>query len=277
MKQQITILIADDEFTIRQGLASLPWTTIGITKVIAVANGEEAKSVLDAYNVDIILSDIKMPGFTGLDIASYVRQYSIDAIVILISGFAEFSMAQEALRNNVYDYILKPINPKKLFEIVGKAVEMLYQKRYLENAVRLVEERAGSYDTMAQIKNCFFEVSSQMDEILSYIASNFSSDITLPLLSEKYHFSITYLSRMFRKETGYSFLCILNAVRILNACWQLQKTNRKIGSICEDVGIHDFHYFSQVFKKVFGCTPRDYRKETQTVNLKFILEMMDKK
>ncbi len=268
------LLIADDEMLIRNGLLSLPWESIGITQVLSAENGIEAKEILANHAVDIMLSDIRMPGANGLEVAAYIRQYSIDTAVILLTGFSEFEYAQEAIRHQVYGYILKPLKPKDILDTVASVKLRLEQKRYQAQVVRAHEETAGSFDTMAQIQNCFGNVNKQVMEMLSHIAREFDQDISLNGLADSYHFSTTYVSRLFKKETGFSFSDILTGIRLMNAMDMLKEDREKIGVICEKVGFRDQRYFSQVFKKVFGCTPGDYKKNPKRIRLKEILEIM---
>ena len=82
-------------------------------------------------------------------------------------------------------------------------------------------------------------------------------------LAEKYHFSVGYLSRMIKKETGYSFSEILNSIRLTAAVELLADETIKISHIGDRVGFSDQKYFSQVFKKTFGMSPGEYRKQKE--------------
>lgn len=115
----MNLLVADDEMAIRRGMLSLPWTSIGIEEVYEAENGLQAKDILRQKRVDIIISDIKMPGLTGLELAEYVKEYDLDTAVILLTGFSDFSYAQKAIRNEVFDYMLKPLRPKDILETVS--------------------------------------------------------------------------------------------------------------------------------------------------------------
>lgn len=268
------LLIADDEVLIRKGLLSLPWDSIGITEVCFAENGVDAKIILLENHIDILLSDIRMPGMTGLEVAALVNQYSLDTAVILLTGFSEFEYAREAIKSNVYDYILKPLRPKDILDTVARAKDRLERLRYRNQVVRKHEEKMGIFDTLTQIENCFEECNPQVKEMLDFIGKNFDQDITLNCLAEKYHFSVTYVSKLFKKETGYAFSDILTGIRLMNAVEMLLLDRVKIGVICDKVGFKDQRYFSQVFKKVFGCTPCEYKKSPKRIKLKEILEFM---
>lgn len=258
------LLIADDEKNIRNGLLSLPWNTIGIQKVYQAENGLEALEILEGKQIDIVISDIKMPGLSGLELAEFVQKNSLDTAVVLLTGFSEFEYAQKALRNGVLDYMLKPLRPKDILSTVLKVKETLEKRRYKEKVVEQYEGVANSRDYQEQISWHFRGVNEQAMEILKDMAQNFSQGVSLNSLAEKYHYSVAYLSRMIKKETGFSFSEILNSIRLAQAAELLQKDCGKISMAGEMAGFSDQKYFSQVFKKAFGVSPGEFRKQEES-------------
>ena len=258
------LLIADDEKNIRNGLLSLPWNTLGIQKVYQAENGLEALEILEGKQIDIVISDIKMPGLSGLELAEFVQKNSLDTAVVLLTGFSEFEYAQKALRNGVLDYMLKPLRPKDILATVLKVKETLEKRRYKEKVVERYEGAANSRDYQEQISWHFRGVNEQAMEILKDVAQNFSQGVSLNSLAEKYHYSVAYLSRMIKKETGFSFSEILNSIRLAQAAELLQKDCGKISMAGEMAGFSDQKYFSQVFKKAFGVSPGEFRKQEET-------------
>ena len=115
----LTVYIADDEV----------WITLGLTKlleksgydiwVIGTANnGITAKEEIAEFKPDILFTDIRMPGKTGLELLSEIPEVSPATKVVMISGYAEFSYAQEAVKLHAYDYLLKPIKEEELNRIL---------------------------------------------------------------------------------------------------------------------------------------------------------------
>lgn len=258
------LLIADDEKNIRNGLLSLPWNTIGIQKVYQAENGLEALEILEGKQIDIVISDIKMPGLSGLELSEFVQKNNLDTAVVLLTGFSEFEYAQKALRNGVLDYMLKPLRPKDILSTVLKVKETLEKRRYKEKVVEQYEGVANSRDYQEQISWHFRGVNEQAMEILKDMAQNFSQGVSLNSLAEKYHYSVAYLSRMIKKETGFSFSEILNSIRLAQAAELLQKDCGKISMAGEMAGFSDQKYFSQVFKKAFGVSPGEFRKQEES-------------
>ena len=276
----MNMLIADDEITIRKGMLSLPWEKIGIQTIYEAENGLQAKEFLKNEIIDIVISDIRMPGMSGLELAEYVKECGLDCAVILLTGFSEFEYAQRAIKNEVSDYLLKPLRQKDILETVSRTAEKLNERRYREKIVRQHETEMDEFNITTQVKHYFHNVNEQVAVILDDIAGNYFEDISLNSLAEKNHFSISYLSRLIKKETGYGFSDLLNGIRLLHAVDLLQNTNIRIGEISERAGFQDTRYFGQIFKKVFGCNPREFKKaadENKRYNLKLILELLQEK
>lgn len=255
------LLIADDEMVIRKGMVSLDWKSIGMDEVFSVSNGDEARELLMTVPVDIVIFDIRMPGMSGLELAEMVKQKSMDMAVVLLTGFSEFEYARRAIKSEVYEYLVKPVNPRELLETIENVKVRLLRERYQKKLVREHEDMEGTYDTVSQVRNQFSKVSQNVLTILTDMAAEFASPISLGEMSRRYHFTNSYISKKIKKETGYSFLEILNAIRLMNAAMLLAE-GEKVNKACEKAGFNDQRYFSQVFRRVFGCSPSEYRKES---------------
>lgn len=120
------VVIADDEPLIVSGLSEkVNWKQMNCTVVGVAANGVQARAHLEKLNPDILLTDVAMPGMTGLELAAWLRQQKRSTRVILLSAYDYFQYAQEGIRMGACDYILKPINMERLREAVSKAIEQL--------------------------------------------------------------------------------------------------------------------------------------------------------
>jgi two-component system, response regulator YesN len=139
LQQLLKVLIADDEPNIREGIRySIDWHGIGMEVVAEAEDGEEALELALEYEVDVLLADLNMPIMNGLTLIKNIRENLQKCRVVIISGHDEFSYAQEALRLEVEDYILKPIKPDSLTEVLKKVRNKLQtqtaQRKYLEIA-----------------------------------------------------------------------------------------------------------------------------------------------
>lgn len=135
----LKVLIADDEPIIREGIRdSIEWNEIGMEVVAEAEDGEEALELAVKYEIDILLADLNMPIMNGLTLIKNIRRSLPNCRVVVISGYDEFGYAQEALRLHVDDYLLKPIKPRNLTEVLERTREkykkQAAEKKYLEIA-----------------------------------------------------------------------------------------------------------------------------------------------
>ena len=94
---------------------------------------------------------------------------------------------------------------------------------------------------------------------IDYIELHFAEGISMNEVAATINFSPTYFSRLFKKETGHSFVSYLTLVRILRSIWMLRQTNQAIEQIAMDLGFNTPNYFSSTFKKEIGLSPSQYR------------------
>src|SRR5690625_374146 len=136
----IKVLIIDDEPMICKGLSDkIDWKNMGCAVCGIAMNGLEGKKKINELKPDIVISDIIMPGCTGLELAEYVYEFHKDIMMILLSGYDEFTFAKEALKYNVFDYILKPTDKEEVKIIIKKAMEVLDQRRNQKKSYQHME------------------------------------------------------------------------------------------------------------------------------------------
>ena len=251
------LLIADDEKLVLEGLRNLDWASVGITDLICAANGSEALKMLSEWKPDILITDVVMPGFSGLEIAKIISRQKLNTKVIILSGYDTFSFAQEAIRYDVSEYLLKPCSAEEIM----KSVERVLKDITLSDASSSLENLYLSKMQLASSE------SDTIRDVLHYIESNYMADITLSSLGEQLNYSPAYLSKLIKEKTDFSFLKLLTLVRMIKAAELLTTSDLKIYSICEKIGIVDPRYFSQVFRKTFGISPLEYKKSYQNRNI----------
>lgn len=247
------ILLADDEQLIRKGLAALDWASIGVQVVAVAENGIEARDLTLQHRPDIALVDIRMPGLSGIEYAEFIQTEGLSCKVIFLSGYNQFDYAQKAIRTGASDYILKPSDPAEIFLCVQKAIQEIEHSREIDKKIRV-------HEISEQLQDQTRGTSEPIDRILSYISSRYQENISLSLLSEELHFNPSYVSRYIKKKTGHNFSEMLTSVRIKKAAELLVHTNCSVTEISSMVGISDYKYFSQVFKKMLGTSPTEYKK-----------------
>lgn len=138
------VLIADDESIIREGiLSSLNWQQLGLEVVAEAEDGEEALELARKHSVHILLVDLNMPIMNGMSLIKHMREELPDCKIIIITGHDEFTYAQAAIRMNVDDYILKPVNPAQLADVLTKITKQmassLEKEEHLQMASKQIE------------------------------------------------------------------------------------------------------------------------------------------
>lgn len=120
------IMIADDETLICRGLETLiDWASLDCELVFSAENGQQVVDNLGRYQPDIIISDIKMPLLDGLGVAQYVYNHHFPAKVILLTAFADFSYAKQAIAYGVSDYVTKTGAMDSLIKAVQKCKQQI--------------------------------------------------------------------------------------------------------------------------------------------------------
>ncbi len=131
------VLVVDDEGAIRYSV-SKTLQRIGY-EVDEAASGEEALDMMGKREYDVILTDIRMPGLTGVELLKRIKDVSPDGIVILMTGYASLGTAVESLRLGAHDYLIKPSSSQDIRQSVARGIERsrnLKRRRALLDAIR---------------------------------------------------------------------------------------------------------------------------------------------
>ena len=237
-----SLLIADDEEVVREGLVRYIKLHCDLfDEIYEAKDGSEALDLAFKHAPQLILLDVQMPVYTGIDVMRQISQSSIKPIVLIISGYDEFKYAQQAMHYGAKEYLIKPV---KAQELVRRIYELMGEKKTEEN-----DDKA--------------EVSSIVKSCMNYIEDHYSEDLSLSLVSEKMGLSSSYLSTKFSQEMGMVFIDYVNKIRVEHACDFLKHGYLKIYEITEKVGFNDTKYFSKIFKKVTGVSPKEYMQNNK--------------
>ena len=238
----LNVYIADDEVWVTLGLKKLLGKIDIESYVVGIANnGLTAKEEIEMFKPDVVFTDIRMPGLSGLDLLQAIPEVSPETKVVIITGFAEFAYAKEAVQHHAYDYLLKPIKKEDLIRVMTAITNE--RKDDDED-----EEPVPAYDRM-------------IDNVISDIRDHYTEDISLTSLAAKYNISMGHLSKMIKEQLQINFSDYIASLRIQRAKELLRDESISIQEIAEIVGYNDYFYFTKVFKKVEGISPSKYRKE----------------
>lgn len=145
----LQILIVDDEpLTLEYLERFLSGLFIKNSKILLAQNGRDALELMQNTQVDLVISDIRMPVVDGLDLALHIRERKQTTRVILLTGYEDFNYAQQALKYGVRDYLLKPINKEELALAVQKQIEGIRQEKQHQLDYLRVFEHSEAYRTL---------------------------------------------------------------------------------------------------------------------------------
>jgi two-component system response regulator YesN len=123
------MLIVDDEIHIVDSLAdTIDWRPTGITAVYKAYNAQEALETLQMQKIDIVVTDIRMPGMNGLELIDRIRQHWNRMKIVLLTGYADFDYAKHALEQNVSAYLVKPVADDEILQVVEKLTAELEEE-----------------------------------------------------------------------------------------------------------------------------------------------------
>jgi two-component system, response regulator YesN len=237
-----TLLLVDDEPTTLRGLtATIPWQTIGVSDVLTASDGNEALQTLRTAPVDIVVTDVRMPRVDGLVLIDEIAAHFSHVRVVILSGYENFVWAKHAIKRDVADYLLKPVDVAELMTVVG----------------RLVSDIHGDKDGMSQDHGIGNRRSIR--RAVRYLRENHHHPISLAEVAAEIGLSPNYFSSLFKQTTGESFSTTLNRIRISRAGDLLRSTDLTMADIADRVGYSDHKYFGRKFKEVMGVSPNEYR------------------
>lgn len=236
------LLVEDEPLLLRSLERCIRKLDMGFEPITA-QNGQEAIELLKNSEIHLIISDIIMPIVSGLELLEYVDHHLPHIPVIILSGHADFTYAQTALRTGAFDYILKPFSEERIENILLKA------KLKLGSQYHLLEEDTLSGKSTQQ----------SIEYARLYLKEHYADQIDLNLLAKKLGYSPAYLTKMFNKHEKCSPLRYLTNLRISKAKNLLRNTDLPIKEIGEQVGYESQFYFSRVFRKLISLSPSEYR------------------
>jgi YesN/AraC family two-component response regulator len=239
------VLLIEDERWVRVALRNvLEQTGLPFQVVQECTHGLEALDWLKLHEADLIMADVKMPVMDGITFIEQLSQRSVRPSVILISGHDDFTFVQQALRYGVKDYLLKPVEKQDM---------TLCLQRWMDQYEQAPEH------TPPPIESDYAKLST-VEHVIQIINESLPREVTLTDVAAKVHLNPSYLSHLFKQQTGQKFVDYIVMRRMDEAKKLVRATSLRISEIAERLGYQDIAYFSNTFKKMTGKTPLEYRK-----------------
>mgnify|MGYP000161406916 CR=1 FL=1 len=260
------VLLVDDEAWALVGIRKIfKWNEKGFEVIGETTDSEEAFQMICEQKPDVVFTDIRMPEVSGIDLIKMTRDRGGDTEFVIISGFGEFSYAQEALRQGAFDYRLKPLQYSEADELLEKLFAHLEEKN--KNS-RHRDKSVDAVSTVMEMDHCkHIDANENFKDLLMFVNQNFKQELYLKELSSKFFINETYCSELFKKVTGKTFSEYINNLRIKNACRLFDTTGLTVDEVAREIGYKDYYYFNKVFKKYTGSTPFKYRRSKKQLRV----------
>ncbi|RKI93162.1 response regulator [Parablautia intestinalis] len=249
---KMNILIVDDERLILTGLKSCIEKIADVSCTVQTStSGRQALQILEFFPADLMITDVEMPGISGLDLIMKARQQNLCHRFMILSGYDKFEYARTAIKYGVKDYLLKPVDKDELrASICTIAREM---KEHTD--LKLIEKYNSYFPHIGQES-----IPSPLQKCVSFIAANYNHDISLSMLSEHIGKTENYICNLFRKEWDTTFLEIVNETRLREALYLLiYQPSLPIRDISLKVGYKTERQLFRLFKTKLGLTPLQIR------------------
>ncbi|MBT2770958.1 response regulator [Halomonas sp. ISL-60] len=127
------LLIVDDgHYVVEYMKHLLDWKTFGIDQIETTTNSIEAREMLNRSDIDILITDIRMPEVSGIDLLQHIHKNSLPTKVIILSGYSQFEYAQQGIRLGALDYLLKPVDKDDVEKAMSKAIKNIIKSRPIQ-------------------------------------------------------------------------------------------------------------------------------------------------
>lgn len=231
------LLIDDEPIELKQLelLINANYPNWNVLKALYASEALELAAALRAQNevFDLALVDIQLPGMTGLELAGKLKEQMPDMEIIIISAYSEFDYAKQSIHLKVIDYLLKPVIEQELLEALDKFMQL--------------KPEVSSYREIIR-------------QVMKIVERDYKKEIRLAEIAKELHINASYISRLFKEEVGVNFSDYVLNYRIKKAkMYLLQNKEASMLEVAEQCGFNSQQYFSKVFKRLVGYSPREYR------------------
>ncbi|WP_304942156.1 response regulator transcription factor [Vallitalea guaymasensis] len=237
-----------------------------------VINGNN--SVIEFEQLCNTKKDIKIPKKIFSDLEKYINNLDIEGCKNTINNFFDMLVMNKRLRPMDIQLqclllIISTVKSMKsiqfeLNEFIGRDVLSIEEISRFKSIEEIKNWLTNVISSIIELKYKSQNIKpSTIDEIKTYINQHYTENLSLNSIAEHFFFNPYYLSQLFKKKTGESYLNYVTKLRIQKAQQLLNTTNMKIYEICHAIGYENTKYFNKVFQKHIGLKPSEYRKKNK--------------
>ena len=246
------ILVVDDNPDI---LSLVDITLNNLYNIETAVNGNDALKKIESRMPDLIISDVMMPGMDGITFCQNIRNSKITnhIPIILLTAKIQDENKIEGVQAGADIYITKPFDTTYLKVTIDR---LLTRKKEMQSYISklIITEPGVKGSTENNVDNVFLQ------KVMTIIENNINNDqLSVDYLSHEVGLSATHLYRKIKSITGHSPNELIKKYRVKTASIMLGNNEGNITEIMYSVGFTNLSYFSKCFKTEFGCTPKEYK------------------
>lgn len=244
------IIAEDEELQLNSLVRKVEKFCPGFSVVGTAQTGSQAYKLICEKAPDILISDIRMPVMGGIELMEKSRALFPHMEFIITSGFSDFEYARSAIRLQVSDYLLKPVETEELQKALDKIRLRLQTVSAEESSVFAGDSENKTAEQVAS-------------EVIDYLQRHYNEEINLNQIAATLHYSPSYLTKIFCQQYDTTPSRYVISLRMKKAR-QLLDHNPELSvrQIGETVGYPEQGYFSRIFKKYVGKSPLEYRSDS---------------
>lgn len=233
----MNVLIVDDDIPYLNSLRDeVNWQSVSVDFVYTADCADAAIRILESQPVELLITDVEMPGMSGISLIEWCRERKLCRAFIILSNYPDFSYAQKAISLGAGAYMLKTSDRQTIENIIRSTVAKLSVEKPQEPQ------------------------SAQMSKIKYYVSEHITETIRRDDVASYVGFSPDYLSSYFRKEEGCTLNSYIGREKVRYAQKLLLQTDLPVSVIAQNLGFETSSHFTSLFRKITGKTPREYRK-----------------
>lgn len=250
MKCMNKVMTCDDEVFIRNILTvNFPWKKYDLKVESVEVNGIDGFKSFCVNPVDIIITDIRMPLMSGIEMSRKIREIDKRVEIIFLTSYDEFEYARSAIEVSACDYVLKPIRDDELGRALRKAVARLKEKDGIVTTESIKQPRDEETRASGQVIN----------EINDYVERNLNKRLTIKEVAEFFSYTPNYLGRIYSEAMGMHFGEYVIKRKMETAAKMLRVQHNQIGDVARALGYEHMTHFIRHFKSYWGVTPNIYK------------------
>lgn len=247
------VLLVEDDSTLRFIYSKMKtWTECGFTIAKQASNGKDALEILKNRSFDLIFTDIRMPFVDGIEMLRKLSASDNKIPVIFASSYDEFEYARQGLILGAFDYLLKPVDEKKLAQVLTRLKEHIeetaQEEKIDESVLEVFRQLEIDPDSSPFVHNCAL-----------YFSKHFGKVFTIDDVAVEQGYSKDYFGKIFKKHFNMTFNEVYSRIKVAYAIKLLRTGNYKAYEISDILGYASVDYFTKIFKEITGETPSRFK------------------